>query len=61
MVSFGSFHFFQSSPLHKTFPYDLNEDLKCFIFLRTAMNKDSKKFWCTLWIYDYDVIMLQSQ
>ena len=45
---FWFFSFFQNSPVHKTFPCGFDGDLRCFVFLKTAMYKDSKKFCCTL-------------
>ena len=34
MVSFGPFHFFQSSPVHKCFPCGFDGDLGCYVFLK---------------------------
>ena len=44
MVSFGPFHFFQSSPVHKSFPCGFDGDLGCYVFLKTSICKYSKNF-----------------
>ena len=47
MAKYGKVGFFQSSVVDKTLPCDFDGNCKCYIFLKTAMCKDSKKFWCT--------------
>ena len=49
--------FFQSSLVHKTLPCNFDGDLKCYIFLKTVLCKDSIKFWSTSWVYYYGVIV----
>ena len=44
MVKFGKNCFMQSSLVHKNLPCDSDEDLECYMFLKSVMCKYSKKF-----------------